>query len=474
MSKSTLIAAVVFAALLAAVVFTLDEKPERGIERISFAEVSAPEITRITATGKNTYEIEREEDGWRLADGRPADEAAVDRLVASVPNIESSSVVTKNPERFAELEVDDVSGTVFRAFAGDEPVAEFTVGTAARSGAHIRKNDVVYLVRHIRESTFRRGADLWTEKKVFDIPPQTVRRIDVALREGPRYALVNGDEGWSLEDPSALPDGFRFDSQQAATLSRTLAGLRAKDVLADELDETTTGFEIEADLLTMTVDGKEPLVLRLGKDAEDASVYARATGTRFDVTVPKHIANALRKKPTDFRDLTLMEMDPKRTVRLEIQNGDDELVFERASVDEAWQLARSTNEAPGDFELDSAKVDSRLAALAYARAKGVAGDDADTSLNTPSATLRATNVAGETAALVFGNDAEHDGLPGVVVRGNADNTIYIAPSYAKTNLTGGLETFRKTALPQGPRTLDAGALQNLPPEVRAQLMEQVR
>lgn len=473
MSKSTLIAAVVFAALLAAVIFSLNEKPERGIERISFATVPPSEITRITATGKNTYEIERAEDGWRLADGRPANGSSVDQLVASIPNIESSSVVTQNPERFAELEVDDEGGTLFRAFVGDELVAEFTVGTGARGGAHIRKDDVVYLARNVRESTFRRDANLWTEKKVFDVPPQSVQRIDVVLHEGPQYALINGEAGWSLEDPSRLPEGFRFDPQQAATLGRTLAGLRAKEILPDPVEEATTGFESEADVLTMTVDGEEPLTLRLGKDAGDTSVYARASGTRFDLTVPAHIATALRKKPTDFRDLALMEMDPKRIVRLEIQSGENELVFERTSVDDAWRLAHATEETPEDFELDPAKVDSRLAALAYTRATGVAASDVRAGLDTPSATLRATDVDGETAALVFGADTERDGLPGVAARGNADQATYIAPSYARTNLTGGLETFRKTTAPPHPPALDAAALQDLPPEVRAQLLRQM-
>src|SRR5690606_5261205 len=164
-------------------------------------------VTRLETRGKATVEMKKDGDDWQLADGKRADEVAIGRLLEAIPKIESSTVVTRNPERFAELEVDDEKGTTIVAAAGDRELAEFTVGKSARGGAHVRVDDTVYAVRGVFPSVFVREPDQWIEKKLFDVEREDVERIEVALADGTTYTLVTKDDQWTLEDPSVLPEG---------------------------------------------------------------------------------------------------------------------------------------------------------------------------------------------------------------------------------------------------------------------------
>lgn len=473
MSKTTLIAGVVFAVLLVAVVATIQEKPERGISRLSIGDVEPSAITRVVASGSRTYELTRTGDGWALADGRPASSAAADRLANAIAKIESSTVVTRSPERFEELEVDDASGTTIRVFDEAREVAAFTVGKAARGGANIRLGDEVYLVRGVHESTFRRAADDWAEKSVFSVSPDELREIRVSLGDGTTYTLVERDGSWALAEPSLLPEGFRFDGDQARGFGRSLVSVRAARVLAEDPGDAATGLGDGADVVTAEVAEADALEIRLGKEAPDGGVYARASGREHVVTVPAHVATTLRKAPTDFRDLRVMTIAPDEVVRLRIEDGDRRIVFSRETVADEWRLAESTEEPPDGFELDPSKVTSRVAALAYARAAGAADADVAAGFEDARVSLSVETPDGESSVLAFGGETTVDGQPAHLARGNADDEVYLVPSYVKNNLTGGLETFRRAAAPAGRPNLDPAALQQLPPEVRAQLLQQM-
>jgi len=473
MSKSTLIAAVVFAALLAAAFVTLREKPERGITHLSFTEIAPADVTRVVGHGKNEFELERTEDGWKLADGRPVQSAAADRLAEAIPRIDSSTVVTQNPDRFAELEVDDDAGTTIVVYGGDRQLAEFTVGKDAGRGANIRVDDAVYITPGVYQSLFRRDPAAWIEKKLFTLKPDGVRRVDVALGNGTSYALVKEEEGWALEDRSVLPPGFRFDSSQARNLVRSLASLHAGDVLAEDPGTETTGLDADVDVFTLADDEQEPHTLTLGRES-DGDVYARATGWEQVVKIPTSRAQGLRRAPASFRDLSLMKIEPSEITRLEIRSDDQDLVFERTSAEADWQIAASPEEELDGFELDPNKVSARLFALGAARALDVAGPDAEADFASPTTVLTVTTGDGETASLLFAGGTSQGGKASVLARGNADGETYVVTEPLRADLAGGLDTFRKTAAPPGRPAFDPASLQNLPPEVRARLLQQMR
>ena len=67
MSRSTLLILAVFVLLLAGVLVTTREKPERGMTRISFAHVDPEEITSVVTSGKHAVELEKDGERWRVS-----------------------------------------------------------------------------------------------------------------------------------------------------------------------------------------------------------------------------------------------------------------------------------------------------------------------------------------------------------------------------------------------------------------------
>lgn len=478
MKKSTILAIAVFAALLVGALAMMREKPERGITRISFADVKPDQVSRIETRGKSSVKLTKDGDVWKLEDGKRADSVAIQRLLEAIPKIQSSTVVTRNAERFSELEVDDEKGTGIVLASGDRELADFVVGKTARGGAHVRVDDTVYTVRGVFPSVFAREPGQWIEKKLFDVDREEVEKVEVSLADGTRYNLVLKDSKWGLEDPSVLPAGFRFDASQAEGVANQVINARANEVLDTDPGDDKTKLGGTTDSFTLVAKDGSRKTLRLGGESDEKNVYARADGWDEVLTLFPHSSRALRKTPTDMRDLALMSFVPNDVVKLEIENGADRLRFERDVDGKTWKVAETTGEPPADFQLDPMKVEQRVVAMRSARASAIAPEGAAAKLDEPTAKLTATTDKGETAVLAFGAETKEDDRGAVFARGNADASTYLVAEFTRESLTGGLPSFAVQAAPPGGMAmggggLDAAALQNLPPDVREKIMKQL-
>jgi hypothetical protein len=476
MKKSTLIAVVVFAALLAGVIWVQTRAPERGITRISFAEVDATAIDRIEITGKNPVKLKKDGELWRVESGKEADAAGAKRAAEAVPQIQSTDFVTKDSARFAELEVDDEKGARVAAYAKDQKVAEFVVGKSAKGGSHVRVGDEVYLVQRVYASTFSREASQWLERKLFTDKLAEVTRVEVALQGKPAYALLKKDSKWELEDAKSLPAGFRFDANSASSLASSLLNARADEVLDADPGVAVTKLDA-ADVLAFVVEQGEGETkttvrreIKLGAAKEDKKVFAQVTGKPDVVTLAEYTAKSLRKAPTDFRDLKMITLDTEKVVKLSMDDGKNKLVLEKQGTE--WKIASSTEKIPDDFSLDPAAVTRRLSAVANARGAEVVEGMSRVGMGAVTASVTLEDK--KTVSLVFGREfKKEDGRDMQYAMGNADNLVYAVTKWTRENVTGGLKSFKKSADPSGLSNIDPKALQNLPPDVRAGLMQQM-
>jgi len=475
MNKSTWIALLVFAGLAAAAVVSLREKPERGITRISFAEVVPARVDRLVIKDKDKGEVELKRDGgeWKI-DGKRADGEAVDRLLDVIHGVNSSELETSNAERFAEMEVDDAKGASVQVYSGGHEVANFVVGGAGAAGSHVRVGESVYAVRGLYRASLTRDRSGWVEKRLFFDAPDDVTRVEVALSGAAPYALVKDAATWKPEDTAALA-GKRFDGNAAATLVRSLVSARAAEVLDSDPGEAA-GLAASTDVLRYTTAAGETRTLTLGAAQDDGSVYARSSAREPVVTLRKGTAESLRKPLRALRDLALMSFDIGAARKLEIAGPHGDVVFEHEG--EGWALANAS-EAPGDdFVLDEGAVRRRVSALASI--KGVAEASADTpgvaQLDASPQHVAVTLQDGSVVTLRFGDEAKWQEEDVVLARGNAEPEVFFVRKPARDQLLGGLETFRRRddagENPLG--NIDPQALQNLPPEVRESLLKQIQ
>jgi len=477
MNKSTLLAVLVFAALAAAAIVTLREKPERGITRLSFRGLEPEAVTAIEIEGPNPVQL-RKQDGVWMVEGKRADEAAVKRLLDAVAAVDTSNLVTRNTTRFAELEVEGDKAVRVKLLAGDATVADFVVGSAASGGSNVRSGDVVYTVAGMYRGAFSHARTGWLDLALFREEPEDVRKVEVKLDGKQPYALVRDGEEWRLEDPSLMPEGYRFDAAAARGLVNALVRARARDILDDDPGSEKTGLTDHADTLAFQVASSSGETgsrsLSLGAERQKDEIYARASTREELVTLPAYLAESLRKTVADLRDLTLMSVGPSEAERLEIVQPDKRLVFELSGG--TWQIAESTERPPEDFDLDEGAVRRRLAQLAVARAQAEAPPTSPEAagLEKPSAHISVTLSGGDVVTLKFGNESKLNDQSVVFARGNADERIYLVRTAERDSLLGGLQTFARREAPGGGLGhLDPEKLQNLPPEVRESLLRQL-
>lgn len=472
MNKSTLIAIVVFAGLAIAVASTMREKPQRGVTSLSLDEVDASSVDRMVIGGDDGVTLERDGDRWTL-DGKLADGKVVERVVESVAGLHSSDLASRNPDRFAELEVDDEKGARVRLFSKGNVVADLVVGGAAPRGSYVRSGDEVYTVEGVYRSSLAREPAGWLERKVFFDEVEDVERVEIMPHQGVAYAVVKKDDTWQLEDPSSMSEGQRFDAEAAARLVRSLVTVRADDILDGEPDGAGALAE-DADRFEFRVSGDaEPRRLELAPE-KDGAVLARSSAREPFFTLRPAVANGLRKTLADLRDYGLVALEPDRIERLEVDDGGDRLVLEKEGG--SWTLASSSSPLPEDFELDPAAVTRRLGLLD--RAKAIAEASAEQAFDPSAASQKvvATLEDGTAVALAFGPESEVDAKKVVAAVGNVDDKVYLVESSTRDRLLGGIESFERVApvLPQnGLGGIDPEALKNLPPEVRDSLLRQM-
>jgi hypothetical protein len=472
---STLLALLVFAALAVGVGYVSSRKEERGISRTSLAQVDTGAIDRLEISGPSPVNLHKDGDRWRTDKNKDADPDAVKAVLDSIPKIQSSDFATRAPERYADFGVDDAKGTHVVAKAGAKVAADFIVGKASGNRTPFRIGDSVYWVTQVGARVFVKDAATWLDKKMFTDKLEAVSRVEVHLRGQKPYALAKKETDWAFEDASVVPAGFRYDKGVASTVVSQLDSARAKDVLDADPGVATTKLDADADAWLFSVKDSSGVEmkreLKLGAAQADGSVYARVAGREDVFTVPEFLAKALRKPPTDLRDLTMMSLDSTKVEELTLVADKMKVVFEKKGG--AWKIASSSPPAPKGFEFDPAAVDRRVSALLSSRAIKLAEiSPADAGLTKPTATLTA-KLGKQTVTLAFGKDTKDGAMDLVYAKGNADGATYLVTKWIKTNLMGGIETFKKQPAPSGAPNFDPSALSNLPPEVRAQLMQQL-
>ena len=480
MKRSTLIVAGLFLALLAGAVIVIMQKPERGIARMAFAEVDKDKVDRVAVSGKNAVELEKKDGAWRLANGKPADGAAVTRMVEGIAKMKSSDLLTTDSSRYVEYEVDDEKGAKIVASAGGRSVAELVVGKSVPGGLAVRVQGSVFKVGGTSPGLYVRAANAWIEHKMLSDKPDDVSRVEVRLAGQGPYALVKKDGGWTAEDPKMLPAGFRFDADAARSLVMGVANLRAKDFVDTDPGVEKTGLGDKADVFVVEVTPAAPAAkvtrtLRLGLANDQKDVYGKIDGREELFTVYESTAKSMRKALMELRDLELMAFDKDKAQKLALSDGKVSLAFEKK--DGAWQLVKTSESKPAGFELDPGAVERRLAAFVGARAVRLAEakEKAGAGVDGASAKITVTLEGGATATLSFGKEIkESDNRELVFAKGNADGETYLAAKWTRQNLTGGLASFKKQPAAQNPwGNLDPQALSSLPPDVRDNLMKQM-
>lgn len=483
MRRPTVIAVAAFVVLLLAVLLVERSDMERGTETLDLTTLDPAAVDQIElAEGDTTVELDRTDGVWRLASGRLADRAAVERALEALAEISSSDVVTSSAERHEQYGVGDDAPTV-TLHAGGAVAAKLVIGEPARSGGTYVRDagaDTVFRtsqsLRHLLPTDQKR----WLQLRLVDAELGDVAQIRVELVGSDPYTIVPGssDDEWAISNPTQLPADFRFDGPGALRLARTVLNLRAKELVEEPPGDDVTGLAGEHDRLTVSTSGGDATV-NLGASNDAGDVWASVDGRDAVFLLPAYQAQNLRKPLADLRDLRLAPFDADHAADLEIVHGSDRFAFHRDPGGD-WAVVADAPQPPADLEFDPTAVQRLAVTLGSLRAEALADDvpPARAGLEKPSVVATVTLDDGSTARVAFGRSTTVDDRKFYWADGSADDHVYRVPEYQYTRLTRGWEAFRRVEPPpqQGGNpfaNLDPETLKNLPPEVRKSIQQQM-
>jgi hypothetical protein len=354
-----------------------ERTPGAGDERDLAFTVDAAQIDRLrlqSSSGEQTT-LRRESDVWQVVEpvAAPADPGEISSLTSSLATLQ------------VQRSLDDI--TDFAAFGLVDPriVIQFTADgqdrrlslglkTPPGSDIYARVDDDprVILVPAYLESTFDRGTFDLRDKSIIRADREAVNTIDITAGER-MIELMRADGDWQLVRPITAPADY---SEVNGLLSRLMsAQMRAIEEAPGELK----AYGLDRPAATVRAGSAEaPVVLHLGRSADDDTVYATVEGRPEIFTVDTALLDALQRDAGDYRQKDMFDARAFNATRIEITREGITRAFEKTvEKTEGKDEPRWRQVAPSDAEVDGSLVDSIIFAATGTRAESfVSGADA--------------------------------------------------------------------------------------------------
>jgi hypothetical protein len=369
--RSFLALLVILVGLGAYLYFVESERtPGRDDERALAFTVESEQIDtlRIRSSAGEETALQRQEGAWQLVEpiAAPADSGEASGLASSLASLR------------VQRTLDDI--TDFTPFGLVEPriVVRFSAGgqerqlalglkTPTGSDIYARVDDEprVILVPVYLESTFDRGTFDLRDKSIVRVNRESVSTIGITSG-GRTIELARAGGDWRLTQPIAAPADYgevnglvsRLMSAEMRTIEET-----AREPHAYGLDRPAASVR--------TGPAEAPVVLHLGRAADDDRVYGRVEGRPEIFTVDVALLEALQREPGEYRQKDLFDARAFNATRLEITRDGSTRVYEKRAVktEDGREEQQWRQVAPADGEADGALVDSVIFAATSARAE---------------------------------------------------------------------------------------------------------
>lgn len=473
--NATSLALGIFAVLLGVYVLTREPTINEGVPRLTLPPLSAASITGLEVGGQAL--LTREQGGWKVADPKaptvkfPADDAQVTPVLEQLAALRATDFVTQKAEKHAGLGLDAAQGTALTVSTAGGKALELVFGKPATTGGtylRAQGSDAVFVTSSPVGGSLKRGVSGWRKKTVPTASASELEKVTVTDAQGGAFTISAGEGGdWSLQSPA--PSGFRFDAAAAQRLALSVANPSAQDF--SQADDAALGLSGAHRSIALSVKGGKTLTLELGTPQADQTVPVRVAGEPQVYLLAQWTARPLLQSLEGLRDTTLLAFKPAEVKQLSVTAGGKKTVVAREAG--GWKLVEP-KVAPAGLDFDPQQVDAALSRLQVLRASRAVGDVTE---------AKALGGSGEvlvelaleskvTVRLRLGAEAgEVEGVKQVYAKGAVDGLLYALPAQEKTRWASGPELFKR---PPAPTAQQMRGLEQLPPEIRAQLEAQLR
>ncbi len=246
------------------------------------AKLNAITEVRIARGDGTAATLRRTDAGWRVLERDfPADDAAIRRLLLDAAALEIVEEKTSDPKRYAQLDVDDVSGptargtlvTLLEDGKADNATALILGKTEGRRSVFVRPSGAATTLLASPQLLADADPRRWLATRLLDIKAERVRRVSITTPGQPTYIAERASDAGAQLALTAVPAGRAVSDPGAVeALAGALADLRLEDVLPREVvGERSLPSGAEARFETT--------------DGLTLDVRERAAGTRRFVTI---------------------------------------------------------------------------------------------------------------------------------------------------------------------------------------------
>ncbi|MYK17564.1 DUF4340 domain-containing protein [Candidatus Poribacteria bacterium] len=266
----------------------------------------------IIADGETTT-LSKQSDDWVVAsmDNYPADSEGISELLSKVAEFKNTQLVSNNPEKQAEFEVDntgveaklmDANGTLSAHLFVGKTTPGFLSSYVRAAGA----NDV-YVAQGYLQSVFNKGDRTWKDRTIFDFNKGIVTQLNISSPEEIVELRLDADGTWQMLKPSASA----VKQDEVDSLLTTLSGLDTDD-FAEATDALGAyGLDTPESTISAVRNDGTTATLYIGKE-EDGKLYVKRADTDTVFKLFKSNVDRLIKKAD-----TLKAEDPPPEVETE-------------------------------------------------------------------------------------------------------------------------------------------------------------
>lgn len=299
-----------------------------------------------------------------------ADDVSATSLAATLSSLEINRVLDEGPVDLAPFGLDAPGIEIGVAAAGVEGGERLLIGDETPTGtdryAKLGGSDRVFLIPGYHRTTLNKTTFDLRDKTVLDFDRDAMDRFEVVSGERTIELVKDGDD-WRLAAPLAAAADFGTVEGLIGSLgSGRMRAVAAED--ADALEEY--GLDAPAHTVSLHA-GSATATLHVGAETEDGTYYAHDAARPLVFTVDSTLVTNLERGAEDYRRKDLFAFRAFNASRLEIERGDDTVVFEKREAPEddeeaedAWELVAPE---PGNVAHDA--MEDLLSKLSGLRAE---------------------------------------------------------------------------------------------------------
>ena len=266
----------------------------------------------IIADGETTT-LSKQNDDWVVAsmDNYPADSEGLSELLSKVAAFKNTQLVSNNPEKQAEFEVDSTGVEAKLMDANGTLLAHLFVGktTPGFLSSYVRAADTneVYVAQGYLQSVFNKGDRTWKDRTIFDFNKGLLTQLNISSPEETVELRLDANGTWQMLKPIAAA----VKQTEIDSLFTTFSDLDTEDFAEATDDLGEYGLDIPQSTISAVRNDGTTATLHIGKE-EDGKLYVKRADTDTIFRLFKSNVDRLIKKSD-----TLKVEDPPPEVETE-------------------------------------------------------------------------------------------------------------------------------------------------------------